>query len=787
MFKLKPSYLLFGLLLLLGACESGDDVPVGLEAVYDSSRYRLTFSQQRLTIYDRLLQRDVFTAAARTMLLAQKVTATFLESHNSYQRQLNIQHSCNNAVIDRADPFTDYFQLIGHFENPDCKLRFYLRFSVSTEDIGISIYTSDESYNQLVFGYESAADETIMGFGPQASRLNFKGEQVPVWIQRQGFGRGEQPISTLVEAYTPGASGNTFSSPYTIPVFISDRHYALQLQNSEYSSFDFRDPTHNYIEVQSPAMKLQLFSCLQLVGCVNQISGVTGRMQPLPDWVHSGALIGLGGGTNRVLQHYLALQLRDVPMAGLWIEDWMGRRSLEPGVPPLLNWDWQVDQSLYPNWRQLQQVAEIDNLRLLGYFNPRLSQPINAAEDSPDLLDQAQAAGYLVQQPGPITYNPSPLGEPAGLVDLTNPAAFDWLKQLMKQRIAELGLSGWTADYGENLPFDAQLHDSLDALSYHNLFPELWARLNHELSQQIGPESIFVMHSGFTKSPGIGSLFRISEQNTSWDANDGLQSALIGIINAGLSGIAIAYADIGGSTSMRRPIPSIAGILLPDDLKLRSGEGHDTLFALYRKPNLLKRWIEVSAFLPIFSTREGLVPEINAQVYDPEILPHFARFARLYAALAPYRRELMQQAQTHGLPLVRHPALQFPDEPRFLTMEPTDLQFMLGDSIMVAPKLTPKNQKASRSVILPEGEWIELWSQDQLVVPAAGLRLRVTPPMGEPPVYLLNNATTQNLILPALRAAGLIPPQPAADQSEEADPAQAEAVEPDAESVTGTE
>ncbi len=735
-------------LLLLG-CEPRAPATAGLEAVYDSSRFRLQVSQQRLEVYDRNVQRTVFSAAAEDLISAHRADVQLTESHGYYSRVESPGHSCGQAKIERADPYSEYFLLSGSFQSPGCDLKFYLRVAVTDQAMFISAYTSDENYNQLSFGFDSVADETVMGFGSQVSQLNFKQLEVPIWVQRQGIGRGAQPLSTMINANSPGAAGDPLSSAYPVPYFLSDQQYAVLLENTEYSRFDFRQSRRTYIHVQSAALKLQFFSCSRLLDCVGQLGEMSGRMQPLPDWVHSGAIIGLHGNSEKALSHYQTLHSQGIPISALLLQDRAANEDSNESafLPP---WSGRGEPNPEPWRQQLLAAASQDNIRLLGYVHPYVIDPGSA----PD------AAGFLLRrQNGELYQNPA-TGR-AGLVDLSNPQAYNWLKAELKALITEQQWSGWVADFGEYLPVDAELYEGLAADSYHNLFPQQWARLNAELLAELDStgQAVFLMRSGFTQSPTFTPLFWLGNQTTSWDASDGLQSVAIGLINSGLSGQTLNHADIGGTTSLRRPVPTMTGLLLPTQLSLKEnseGSALQSHFALHRHPNLLKRWIELSAFTPVFRSGEGLTPELNAQVYDADVLPHFSRFARLFAALAPYRRELMEDARERGWPLIRHPLLHFPDNRHFRNMAADQVQFMLGDSVMVAPMLTPRNEKTSRVVHLPAGEWLELWSQDLLSVPAEGIRLKVSPKMGEPPVYLLDTANTRNLILPALRSAGVI-------------------------------
>lgn len=49
--------------------------------------------------------------------------------------------------------------------------------------------------NRIFFTYSSERSERFYGFGEQFSFMDFKGKRVPILVQEQGIGRGDQPIT----------------------------------------------------------------------------------------------------------------------------------------------------------------------------------------------------------------------------------------------------------------------------------------------------------------------------------------------------------------------------------------------------------------------------------------------------------------------------------------------------------------------------------------------------------------------------------------------------------------
>jgi alpha-glucosidase len=275
------------------------------------------------------------------------------------------------------------------------------------------------------------------------------------------------------------------------------------------------------------------------------------------------------------------------------------------------------------------------------------------------------------------------------------------------------GCDGWMADYAEALPFDAVMHLGESGEQYHNRFAVEWIKLQRELLEESATlgEVLVFSRSGLTQTPGAAIAVWQGDQVTSWDRFDGMQSALHGLLNGAYSGIAINHSDVGGYTTVPLVGPEYSRTL-----------------------ELHQRWTEMNAFTAILRTHEGNSPSGNVQVYsDPEAMAHFAEFARLYAALAPYRQELMEHSSQRGWPLVRPMALHYPDDEKAWTIVD---QFMLGDQILVAPTLAPcADEKCRRELYLPEGRWIHAWSSTLHEAGKEGLSIGVDAPVGRPAVF----------------------------------------------------
>ena len=437
------------------------------------------------------------------------------------------------------------------------------------------------------------------------------------------------------------------------------------------------------------------------------------------------------GGTQRVREVYEQLKQRGTPVAAFWLQDWVGQRTTSFGKQ--LWWNWELDAERYPGWDALRADLAKDNVRLMLYTSPFLA---DVAGQKPgvrrNLFQEALDGGYLVRRPDGSPYRIQNTDFSAGLVDLANPAARAWYKAVLAEQLVGVGASGWMADFGEALPYDALLYGGRTGQAFHNAYPEAWARLNRELIDSLpgGDQLVFFTRSAFTQSPASTTLMWTGDQLVSWDAQDGIKSAVTGLLSGGMSGFSLNHSDIGGYTGINNP-----------------------LLHIYRSKELLLRWMELSAFSPIYRTHEGNTPDQNAQFYsDEETLAHFDRFAKVYAAWGFLRKRLVQYAGETGVPVVRPLFLHYPNDPQVYAL--SYQEFLVGPDLLVAPVLDP-GQETVR-VYLPAGNWVHVWSATAYRSPYQGQWVTVPAPSGQPGVFVKEGSPDGVQFIQNLRQAGIL-------------------------------
>lgn len=173
-------------------------------------------------------------------------------------------------------------------------------------------------------------------------------------------------------------------------------------------------------------------------------------------------------------------------------------------------------------------------------------------------------------------------------------------------------------------------------------------------------------------------------------------------LNLGLSGVAMAGADVGG-------------------------------FAFDANGELLVRWTQAGAFFPFFRNHS----EIKSVRQEPwafgeEIEKIVTRYIELRYRWLPHFYNLQRECALTGMPLMRPLVLEYPDDANTYNLND---QFLIGDSVLIAPVMQPDMER--RLVYLPAGDWVDYWTNEHL---RGGRCYIATAPLDTLPIYIKSGA-----------------------------------------------
>jgi alpha-glucosidase len=562
----------------------------------------------------------------------------------------------------------------------------------------LTVRLQGDAADAVVLAGASSPGESVHGFGAQ-TRWNLKGATVPVLSREQGVGRGDPGITEAQNALRPPQGGDESATYAVVPQYVTSRDRGLFLTDTEYSAFDLRSARAIRTQLWSRTLHAQILRGNSPAALIRAYTQYAGRMRPMPAWVDRGAIVGIQGGTDVVRQRVAQLQAAGVPLAGVWLQDWVGQRVTSFGSRLL--WNWTLNTARYAGWEQMVADLRKQGIRVMTYINPMLADAAGIPGPQRNLYAEALARGYVIHTAAGDPYIVDQGGFNAALIDLTSPAARAWTRGVLRDMAVKFGASGWMADFAEQTPFAGRFANGASGGIEHNRFPDRWSRIQASALAGL-PDVVDFHRAAFSTSPRSARLFWMGDQTVNWSRRDGMESALTGMLSGGMSGFALNHSDTGGYTTLVEP-------------------------PVQRTPELLERWSEMNAFGgAMFRTHEGNRPQLNVQPYSsPEIAAAFARWARVFRALAPYRQRLERAAHRTGIPIVR---------PLWLSDRRlggvTDA-FTLGRAVLVAPAFAPDVTRTS--VSLPAGRWTHVWTGRAF---RGGRSVTVAAPVGQPAVFV---------------------------------------------------
>lgn len=543
-----------------------------------------------------------------------------------------------------------------------------LRVTVTEKCDGVELGLDPNCAFVTELRFAAIPDEGMFGGGEQYRQLNMKGEKivnfvsehivVPPIVRKTIFKflpYKENPHS-YIETYSP-------MSTYT-----SSEKYALRFDVSSYGVADFTRGDVSVFRFKDCPRSVYFTAGKDFHSVARALNAHTPCRAYLPDWCNEGMIVAVQGGMERVTEKALYMQKKGVKVSGVWCQDWSGRKVTAVGKQ--VYWNWEADRTLYPDIEK--GIARLNDagIRFLAYINPYLVR-------GGRLYEECAANKMLILNAEGEVYHVKSTTFDAGMLDLTNPAAVEFVKErLIKKNMLDLGIDGYMADFGEYLPVDCVLHDG-DPAEMHNEWPALWAKINRDAveSHPRAKEIFFFTRSGYNGAQSHTTIMWNGDQHVDFTKDYGMPCVMPASFNLGFSGMAVVHSDVGGFISFA---------------------------SLARSKELLVRWTEMNAFSPLMRSHETIRPDVNVQPYDDEVIGYTASLARVHAALKPYIAHCMDEA-CEGIPVMRPDFYESGD----FGEHKEDYAYLLGADVFVAP-VTEKGALA-RTVTLPAGRWIKFF------------------------------------------------------------------------------
>ena len=483
------------------------------------------------------------------------------------------------------------------------------------------------------------------------------------------YGMGERfgPITRNGQSVTIWNEDGGTSSDLAyknIPFYLSSRGYGLLVNSPGKVEFEVGTERVSQIQMSVPGEELDYFIFYgpHPKEVLEKFTRLTGRSPLLPAWSY-----GLWLSTSFTTQYDEATvnQFIDgmaehaIPLSVFHFDCfWMRER----------HWcDFEWDRKAFPDPEGMLRRLKQRGLKICVWINPYISQLSK-------LFAEGSDHGYLLKRKDGRIYQIDQWQPGMALVDFTNPEAVAWYQSKL-QRLLDMGVDSFKTDFGERIPTEVVYHDGSDPQLMHNLYAHRYNQCVFDLLERHHGRGNAMV---FARSATLGAQKFPVHWGGDCDATfESMAEDLRGGLSFCMSGPAFWSHDIGG-------------------------------FSGKADPAVYKRW----AAFGLLSTHSRLHGSESYRVpwlFDEESVDVVRQFTRLKNRLSPYLMSAALQAHERGWPVMRAMLLEFPNNPSCLH---TDRQYMLGDSLLVAPVFRHDD---IAEYYLPTGEWTDVLSDEPII------------------------------------------------------------------------
>jgi alpha-D-xyloside xylohydrolase len=498
----------------------------------------------------------------------------------------------------------------------------------------------------------------------------FVHEQLALGVGECVYGLGERFTAfvkngQVVDLWNEDGGTSSEQAYKNIPFYITNRGYGVFVNHPEKVSLEVASEKVERVQFSVPGEELEYLliygpSPKEVLG---RYTALTGRPALPPAWSF-GLWLTTSFTTDydeeTVTGFIQGMADRDLPLHVFHFDCfWMKEFHW-------CNFEW--DARVFPDPEGMLRRLKARGLKICVWINPYIAQ-------RSALFCEGMENGYLVKRPDGSVWQWDKWQAGMGLVDFTNPQACRWYGDKLRA-LVEMGVDCFKTDFGERIPTDVVYHDGSDPLRMHNYYSYLYNKVVFEvLEQELGSGEVTLFARSATAG---GQQFPVHWGGDSTATFESMAESLRGGLSLCLSGFGFWSHDIGG-------------------------------FEHTASADVYKRWCAfglLSSHSRLHGSGSYRVPWLfdEAGFSGPTASDVLRFFTKLKCRLMPYLYGAAIAAHETGVPVMRAMMLEFPDDPGCDTL---DRQYMLGDSLLVAPVFSPDG---AVDYYLPRGQWTNFLS-----------------------------------------------------------------------------
>ena len=492
-------------------------------------------------------------------------------------------------------------------------------------------------------------------------------EQLSLSVGESVYGLGERFTPFIkngqtVDIWNEDGGTSTEQSYKNIPFYITNKGYGVFVNHPEKVSFEVGSELVKKVQFSVPGEGIDYFviNGPSMKEVLMRYTDLTGKPSLPAAWTF-GLWLSTSFTTNydeeTVNSFVDGMAERGIPLKVFHFDCfWMKE----------FHWaDLIWDPRVFPDPAGMLKRLKEKGLKICLWINSYIAQ-----ESS--MFMEGVEGGYLLKRPNGDVWQWDMWQPGMAIVDFTNPKACKWFASKLEV-LLDMGVDCFKTDFGERIPTDVAYYDGSDPMKMHNYYTYLFNKTVFDVIEKKRGKGEAVL---FARSATVGGQkFPVHWGGDCWSDYESMAESLRGGLSLTMSGFGYWSHDIGG-------------------------------FENTSTPDVYKRW----AAFGLLSTHSRLHGSWSYRVpwaYDEESVDVVRFFTKLKASLMPYIFRNAVETSRTGIPVMRSMVMEFTDDP---TCAFLDKQYMLGDSLLVAPIF---NEEGMAWYYLPEGNWTDYFTGEE--------------------------------------------------------------------------
>ena len=447
------------------------------------------------------------------------------------------------------------------------------------------------------------------------------------------------------------ASEQTYKS---IPFYLTNRGYGVFVNDPGKVSFEIGSEKVSRVQFSVPGEVLDYFIIYGPTPkeILERYTALTGRPALPPKWTF-GLWLTTSFTTSydekTVMSFIDGMSERKIPLSVFHFDCfWMKG----------FHWcDFCWDHDTFPDPAGMLQRIKAKGIKICVWINPYIAQRST-------LFKEGKKAGYLLKKKDGSVWQTDMWQAGMAIIDFTNPKACKWYSSKL-EALLDMGVDCFKTDFGERIPTNVVYYSGGDPVKLHNYYTLMYNKTVFELLEhKRGKDEACLFARSATAG---GQQFPVHWGGDCESTFESMAETLRGGLSLGLSGFGFWSHDIGGFEGLPRA-------------------------------DLFKRWLAFG-LLSSHSRLHGSTSYRVPWLIDEESVAVARRFTTLKLSLMPYLWKMAEEAHMKGIPILRAMLLEFPNDPACVQL---DRQYMLGDSLLIAPVFSEDN---TVEYYLPAGKW----------------------------------------------------------------------------------